>query len=134
MATSRPVHAPYDGTVAGTVDYTDRDGMERALATAYALYRDRSKWLAPARRIEILRKTAALMEAQWEHLALEAAREGGKPLADSRVEVRRAIDGVISCVDLMRTEAGHVIPMDINAASANRVASRGTSPSASSPR
>lgn len=122
MATSKQVLAPYDGSVAGTVEFIDRDGMERALATAYSLYRDRSKWLAPAQRIEILRRAAGLMEAHWEDLALNAAREGGKPLADSRVEVRRAIDGVISCVDLLRTEAGRVIPMDINAASANRVA------------
>lgn len=119
---TKQVRAPYDGAVIGTVDVTDREGVERALATAYALYRDRSTWLPPARRIEILRRTAALMESQGEDLALNAAREGGKPLADSRVEVRRAIDGVISCVDLLRTEAGNVIPMNINAASMNRVA------------
>jgi acyl-CoA reductase-like NAD-dependent aldehyde dehydrogenase len=119
---TKQVHAPYDGSVVGTVNVSDREGAERALATAYALYRDRSKWLAPAKRIEILRRTAALMESRAEDLALNAAREGGKPLADSRVEVRRAIDGVIGCVDLLRTEAGHVIPMNINAASMNRVA------------
>lgn len=121
-STTKQVRAPFDGSIVGTVDVTDRDGVERALATAYALYRDRSTWLPPAKRIEILRRTAALMESQAEDLALNAAREGGKPLADSRVEVRRAIDGVIGCVDLLRTEAGHVIPMNINAASTNRVA------------
>jgi len=43
-------------------------------------------------------------------------------LLDSRVEVARAIDGVQLCVDALRTGAGHVVPMDINAASARRVA------------
>jgi acyl-CoA reductase-like NAD-dependent aldehyde dehydrogenase len=62
------------------------------------------------------------MDAQWEELAMGAAREGGKPLADSRAEVRRAIDGVHSCVEVLRTEAGHVIPMNLNAASMNRIA------------
>jgi acyl-CoA reductase-like NAD-dependent aldehyde dehydrogenase len=62
------------------------------------------------------------MEERAEELALGAAREGGKPLADSRVEVRRAIDGVRSCREVLRTEGGHVIPMDLNAASANRIA------------
>ena len=69
--------------------------MEQALAKAYALFRDRDAWLPPARRIEILRKAARLMEERAEALALEAAREGGKPLIDSRVEVARAIDGVL---------------------------------------
>ena len=122
MPPQRQVHAPFDGSLAGTVDVTGREGVEQALATAYALYRDRSKWLPPPQRIEILRRTAALMEAQAEDLAVNAAREGGKPLLDSRVEVRRAIDGVLSCVDLLRTEAGHVIPMNINPASMGRLA------------
>lgn len=62
------------------------------------------------------------MEERAESLALEAAREGGKPLLDSRVEVARAIDGVLHCAEMLRSEAGHVIPMNINAASARRVA------------
>ena len=61
------------------------------------------------------------MEQQAES-AMEAAREGGKPLTDARVEVARAIDGVRNCCDLLRSEAGHVVPMGINAASAGRVA------------
>jgi acyl-CoA reductase-like NAD-dependent aldehyde dehydrogenase len=50
------------------------------------------------------------MEERLEGLALGAAREGGKPLADSLVEVRRAIDGVRSCREVLRTEGGHVDP------------------------
>jgi acyl-CoA reductase-like NAD-dependent aldehyde dehydrogenase len=118
----KEVHSPYDGTVVGSVDLSDLATVDTALATAHALFRDRSGWLAPAQRIGILGRAAALMEARAEELALEAAREGGKPLADSRVEVRRAVDGVRSCVDLLRTESGRAIPMDIDAASAGRVA------------
>ncbi len=53
---------------------------------------------------------------------LEAAREGGKPLIDSRVEVVRAIDSVELCIETLRTDSGSVIPMRINAASAGRLA------------
>ncbi|MGH8676026.1 MAG: aldehyde dehydrogenase family protein [Burkholderiales bacterium] len=116
------VHAPYDGQLIATVDTGGEGAVETALATAYALFRDRDTWLPPTRRIDILRKAARLMEAQAESLAVEAAREGGKPLIDSRVEVARAIDGVSNCAELLRSEAGHMIPMNINAASANRVA------------
>jgi acyl-CoA reductase-like NAD-dependent aldehyde dehydrogenase len=105
-----------------TVDAGGETAVEQALITAYGLYRDRDAWIAPAKRIEILHKAAELMGERAEHLALEAAREGGKPLIDSRVEVARAIDGVLNCAELVRSEAGRVIPMNINAASANRIA------------
>ncbi len=116
------VHAPFDGALLGTVEMGDAATVEAALATAYALYRDRSRWLTPARRIEILRAAAALMDSRKEALALGAAKEGGKPLADSRVEVLRAIDGLHSCVDQLRAESGYVVPMNINAASLGRIA------------
>ena len=73
----REVSAPYDGTLLATVDTADSGIAERALATAYALYRNRDAWLSPARRIEILRGAAKLMQDRAEYLALEAAREGG---------------------------------------------------------
>ena len=62
------------------------------------------------------------MTERAEELALEAAREGGKPLMDSRVEVARAIDGLKNCIEVMRTEAGVEIPMDLNAASSGHMA------------
>ena len=122
MGTSREVRAPFDGAVIASVDYAGRDEVERALATAHALFRDRAAWLTPSRRVEILRRAATIMQSQAEDLALAAAREGGKPLMDSRVEVTRAIDSVLSCADLLRTEAGHVVPMNITPSSLGRIA------------
>ncbi len=116
------VKAPYDGRQIGTVETAGAEGIEKALGTAYALYRNRGGWLAPAKRIEVLEKTAALMDEQGESLALEAAREGGKPLLDSRVEVARAIDGIKSCIEVLRTEGGVEIPMGLNAASSGHMA------------
>jgi len=116
------VRAPFDGKVLGSVDLGGATAVEAALDVAYRLFRDPDRWLPPAERIAVLRKAAGLMEERAEHLAVEAAREGGKPLIDSRVEVARAIDGVLNCAELMRFGAGHVVPMNINAASAHRVA------------
>ena len=118
----KEVRAPFDGALIDSVPTAGEAEIEQALATAYALFRNRDAWLAPARRIEILRKAAALMEQRAETLTLEAAREGGKPLIDSRVEVARAIDGVVHCAEMLRSEAGHVVPMNLNAASARRYA------------
>jgi acyl-CoA reductase-like NAD-dependent aldehyde dehydrogenase len=116
------VHAPFDGSPIATVEQANEAAVEKAFATAYALFRNRDAWLSPSQRIAILEKTAEIMQARRDELALEAAREGGKPLIDSRVEADRAIDGVKLCIERLRTQAGEEIPMNLNAASAGRLA------------
>jgi acyl-CoA reductase-like NAD-dependent aldehyde dehydrogenase len=74
------------------------------------------------RRIEILKKTMTLMTDRMEELALEAAREGGKPLIDSRVEAARAVDGIQILIETLRTQSGREIPMRVTASSLNRLA------------
>jgi acyl-CoA reductase-like NAD-dependent aldehyde dehydrogenase len=122
------VHAPFDRKPIGTVATADAAAVEHALKTAHALYRNRDAWLPTAKRIEILEKAIALMKERAEFLAVEAAREGGKPLIDSRVEVARAQDSLKICVETLRTDAGEVIPMSVTASSANRIAFTQTEP------
>ena len=122
-ATSRiPVTAPFDGAPIAEVDSCDERHIDDALATAYALFRDRDGWSTVDRRVEILERAASIMVDQQELLALEAAREGGKPLLDSRVEVMRAIDGVRLCVEHIRAHHGEVIPVASTAAGRGRLA------------
>jgi len=116
------VVAPFDRKPIATVATADAAAVEHALATAQRLYRDRDAWLPLAKRIEILEGTASLLKARAEYLAVEAAREGGKPLLDSKVEVARAIDSVRIAVEHLRTQQGEVIPMNVGASSAGRFA------------
>jgi acyl-CoA reductase-like NAD-dependent aldehyde dehydrogenase len=116
------VTSPFDGSEIGSAGIADSDAIELALATAHELYRNRHDWLSGEKRIAILSKTAEIMQDRFEYLATEAAREGGKPLVDSRAEVTRAIDGVKNCAELLRHEAGREIPMGINAASEHHLA------------
>ena len=116
------VTAPYDCSVIATVDAGGSDAAEQALSTADALYRDKSNWLTAEQRIDILNKTAEIMQSRFDELAVEAAREGGKPLVDSKVEVNRAIDGIRNCIEVLRTGHGEEVPMQKNAASMNRLA------------
>ena len=116
------VRSPFDGSLIAELATADTAAVEAALATAHALFRDRDRWLPAAARIGILRRTARLMAEQAEDLAVGAAREGGKPLADSRIEVARAIDGVRNCAELLRSEAGQAVPMGLDPASAGRIA------------
>ena len=114
---SLEVVAPFDHTPIAKIDLCGADGVDSALTTAYTLFRDRDNWLSVQRRIAILEKMVRLMREQSETLALEAAREGGKPLIDSRTEVARAIDSIRICVDCMRNDNGRTVSMNINMAS-----------------
>ena len=116
------VTSPYDGSVVGTVETINQAGAEQALINASALFENKKAWLSASQRIEILKKTAVLMRERFDDLVQIALSEGGKPLQDTRVEMNRAIDGVLNCVELIRNEHGTEIPMQINASSANRVA------------
>ena len=116
------VTAPYDGSLIATIETGGVDAVDVAMETAYDLYRARHKWLPAEQRIKILEKTADIMLSRFDELAIEAAREGGKPLTDSRIEVTRAIDGIKNCVEVLRTGHGEEIPMGKNAASMNRLA------------
>ena len=116
------VWAPYDGAEIAAVPLVNGAAVDKALDTASRLFKDRDGWLSVEKRIDILEKTAKLMLENFDELAVEAAREGGKPLPDSQVEVARAIDGVKLCIETLRTQHGSEIPMGLNASSMNRIA------------
>ena len=120
--TDIPVTAPYDGSAIDSVPNATMEDVENAMATAHALYRNRNGWLSKPQRIDILRRAAEIIKERREDLALQAAREGGKPLMDSLVEIDRAADGVENCVEVLRSEGGRVIPMSLNPSSTGRVA------------
>ncbi len=116
------VTAPYDGAHIATIETGDATAVETALNTAHKLFSNKQNWLAAEQRINILQKAASIMQSRFDELAIEAAREGGKPLIDSKVEVTRAIDGLKNCAEIIRNEHGKEIPMQKNAASMNRLA------------
>lgn len=110
----------YDRAPFAEVQSDDEGTLERKLQAAERVFKDRDGWLAPHARIAILRKLAALMEARRGHLAMQIAREGGKPLTDAIVETTRAIDGVHNAADQLRSFAGEEIPMGLSASSEGR--------------
>lgn len=110
----------FDRTPIAEIGVDDAAALERKLQAAERVFRNRDGWLKPHQRVTILRRLAALMEGRRDHLALQIAREGGKPLADAIVETTRAIDGVHNAADELRTFAGREIPMGLSAAAENR--------------
>ena len=113
---------PFDLSVIGSVPIVSGEVVDQYLAKAHALFRDPDQWLPAYKRIEILKKTATLMEGRYDELAFLIANEGGKPLVDARVEVTRAIDGIGLCIKDLAQLGGEEIPMDLTAAGSGRIA------------
>lgn len=116
------VFAPYDGQLIDKVAMNDDKDVEAALALAYQTYLDRDHWLKPYERISILEKTASLMQARIDALALAAATEGGKPWIDSMVEAERAIMGVKTAIAHIPQLIGRQIPMNLSPNTSQRIA------------
>lgn len=110
----------FDRAPIAEIETDDVTALERKLQAAERAFRDRDGWFKPHERVAILRRLAALMEARRDHLAMQIAREGGKPLPDALVETNRAIDGVHNAADELRNFAGREIPMGLSAAAENR--------------
>ncbi|MEO3997330.1 aldehyde dehydrogenase family protein [Mesorhizobium sp. CAU 1732] len=110
----------FDRAPIAEIETDDAAALERKLQAAEHAFKDREGWLKPHQRIAILRKLAALMERERDHLAMQIAREGGKPLPDAIIETNRAIDGVHNAADELRHFAGREIPMGLSAAAENR--------------
>ena len=110
----------FDRAPIAEIETDDAAALERKLQAAGRVFADRDGWLKPHRRIAILRKLAALMEGRRDQLAMQIAREGGKPLPDAIIETNRAIDGVHNAADELRNFAGREIPMGLSPAAEDR--------------
>ena len=113
---------PFDLSQIGQVSLVEWPEIDGYLEIAIALHKNRENWLPAYRRIEILKKTADIMQSRFDELAMLIANEGGKPLIDARVEVARAIDGIGLCIQEISHLTGEEIPMDLTAAGAGRIA------------
>tara|TARA_Y100000589_G_scaffold144170_1_gene137661 strand:+ start:7190 stop:8593 length:1404 start_codon:yes stop_codon:yes gene_type:complete len=92
------------------------------LSVAYNLFHNRDEWLPAPKRIEVLKKASIMIRERRELLALQAAEEGGKPLADSLVEIDRAVNGIEVAVQEIAQLKGQEIKMGITTSSADRMA------------
>ena len=85
---------PYDGSLVQEINLNTTADVDAALDKAHGLFSDQDQWIAAHKKVEILENLIEIMNDQVEELTLLAASEGGKPYADSKVEVLRAINGV----------------------------------------
>ena len=116
------VLSPYDRSSIGTLPEADEAHCMSVLEQSHALYEQRDQWLPKHERVAILSRLAELVSQRREQLTLQAAREGGKPYADSLIEVERAEQGILAAVHELHHLGGAEIPMGLTASSSGRMA------------
>ena len=116
------VYSPYTLEEIAEYPLLPMDKIEGVLKTAHDLFLDQYKWLKPHERKAILGRCAHLMSTRIDELTNMAAREGGKPYTDSKIEVLRAINGVEIAAEHIGNIKGEEIPMGLTPASDGRLA------------
>jgi acyl-CoA reductase-like NAD-dependent aldehyde dehydrogenase len=116
------ITSPYDGRHLKDLKLSSIEDVDAALTLARNTYEDQSQWLPKYERVAILQRTVEIMSSRIEELTLIAVNEGGKPYADSKVEVERAINGVKLAIEHLGVYEGKEIAMGHTKSSANRIA------------
>ena len=122
MKMTAEITSPYDQSFIKELPLISKNEIDHILNTAQNLFNDQSKWIPAYKRIEILEKTASIMNDRIEELLVTAISEGGKPYQDSKAEVLRAIKGVKLATEHISQIKGEQIPMGLTEASLNRIA------------
>lgn len=116
------VEQAYDGEVIGEIALSPWEDVDGMLTRAVSVFANKSNRKPAYERIAILKRLAVLLGERVEEFAMLIAREGGKPLADARVEVSRAVNGIEIAAEEISHMHGREIPMDLTPAGAGRVA------------
>ncbi len=118
---SLEVVAPYDLEHICEVEMQSWPAVDEHLEQAYQLHHQADTCPPLYNRLEILKKATNKLEEKWEDFAYLIAQEGGKPITDARIEVKRAIQGIHHAIstapDIL---TGRVIPGDLNRTSHQR--------------
>lgn len=110
-AETLPVINPADESVIGAVPVASTKDLDAALDAAergFAVWRKTS----PARRAEIIRKTASLLRERIDEIALDITREHGKPFQQARLEVIRGAEFFEWDAGEAQRTYGRVIPSE----------------------
>lgn len=113
------VRGPADRAEAGHLVVPTRLEIEKAVANAARSFHA-TKHLATFQRSKILRKVAELLTSRAEELAINIAREAGKPIRSARGEVDRSVATFLSAAAEVDAGTWEAMPLDMNAASAGR--------------
>lgn len=109
-----PVRDPWTGQEIGSVVLADEARAEEAITSSVRAF-ERLRARTSYERKTVLARVAAEIEAQQDVFAELIARESGKPIAQSRVEVARGISTFQIASEEATRIGGEAMPLDITA-------------------
>ncbi len=116
------VKSPWNNNQIGSIKTNDLMQIEKILNEVSKVSKLKGMDFPPNKRIEVLKSFSQKINDNIDSLAALATSEGGKPISDSIIEIKRGIEGVESCIEVLKSDVGSVIPMNINEASSKRIA------------
>ena len=116
------IRSPWNLEIIKQIKCHDENEIEKIISSANKTAQDKALSFPTKDRIQILNKFSKKIKQNINELAKLATKEGGKPLQDSIIEINRGAEGVDSAIEVLKSDAGSVIPMNINEASNNRIA------------
>jgi len=119
-ATTATIRSPYDGAEVGTHPLASAADMDAAVA-ANAAAADACRHLPAFERAACLRRVADGLDARRAAVATLVAREAGKPIAQARVEVDRAVFVFRDAAEEATRIGGEVLPLDVLPAGRGRL-------------
>lgn len=102
------VRSPVDNGVVGRIQSNTPEEVARAIEGAKIVQKEWEK-TPLCRRVEILLKTASLLEEQQEEIAQVLCYEVGKPIKEARDEVSRTVDLIAYYAEEGRRLSGEVL-------------------------
>jgi glyceraldehyde-3-phosphate dehydrogenase (NADP+) len=114
------VRNPYDNSLLDTVPAASIEDVRAAVGVAVEGYRI-NRDLPAHRRMEILRRTAEIVQQRMEEFARTIATEGSKTIREARKEAFRAVNTLMISAEEARRLLGETVPFDTVAGSENRV-------------
>lgn len=115
------IRAPHDGSEVGVVSLAGPEEVRGALDANVAAARA-CRTMPAYERAAALRKVADGLVAERSDLARTLALEAGKPIAQARVELDRAVAVFRDAAEEATRISGEVLPADVVAAGAGRIA------------
>ncbi len=113
------VSSPYDGAVVAALGVPTDSDVEDAVTSAVETFRE-SRHLPTHVRAEALMHISRRIHERVDELAEVVAREGGKPVKWSRVEVTRAVSTFRWAAEEARRFGGEFMPLDTEASLGSR--------------
>lgn len=109
---TKTIYSPYDKSQIGIVHLADKELLQDAIQVANEAFQT-NKFSSVYHRIAILEKLKAAIANRMDEFSELICREGGKPIRFARNEVKRALITIQSAIDVLRTDKGELIPLDI---------------------